>query len=161
MFTYKKLSLNDLNTLSELSNDVYNKMPRKEFWGGLTRDDFITLLTEPNFILGAFVNDLLVGFMCLYNPKDEDMIHYNLSNYDKSEIGFLHGVMVRCEFQGNGLQLKMSNIIEKLSNTKYLFATVHPENMASLKSLTRFGMEIIDTKNLSYGYRHLMIKKTF
>lgn len=161
MFTFRKLTIMDLKSLLSLSEEVYEKMPRQEFWGGLSKDDYLHLLTKPNFILGAFKDSTLAAFMCSYNPNEHDLIHYGLDNYKLDEISFIHGVMVKDEFRGNKLQFKLLTEIEKMVNKKYLFATVHPENIHSQRNFTDFGFKIIATKNLSYGYRNLMIKKAF
>lgn len=155
-FDFRILTLNDFNMLSELINEIYEKMPRKEFWGGLSDEEIHLFLTKPNYILGAFYNDELVAFMCSYKPEKSDFNHYEMDE-NPLEYEFLHGVMVKNEFRGNSLQYKLGKHIIDNSSRKYILATVHPENMASLKSLTNLGLKIIKTLDVGYGYRHVMI----
>lgn len=67
------------------------------------------------------------------------------------------------EHRGHGLQRQMITLAEVLIDKEkyhYSFATVAPDNTASLKSLQKNGYEILITKE-KYGgvLRHIMMKK--
>lgn len=156
-FTYKRLDLSHLNELLELSSRIYNQMPRKEFWGGISKDEFIINLTFPNYILGAFYNTRLVAFMNCYYPSANDFKHYEIFDAIPSNYIFLHGVMVDPDFRGNSLQYILGKKIIEENPNKSILATVHPDNIASKKNIERLGLKILKTMDVGYGYRHVMI----
>lgn len=158
-FSYEILDLSRFNELINLVSDVYSKMPRKEFWGGLDENELRILFNKPNYVLGAFHNNKLIAFMSSYNPNINDLKDYGMDDFNPDDFIFLHGVMVHDEYRGNHLQEILGNKICEMTDKKYVLATVHPENIASIKSLEKIGLKIYKTMNVPYGYRHIMIKE--
>lgn len=59
--------------------------------------------------------------------------------------------LVDFDYRGQGINKRMAELrVEQAqqANIEYLFATVHPDNTASMKTLQGIGMEVIDQRHV-------------
>ena len=118
----------------------------------------ITLLYEKNNIIG--------GYLILRKPfQDVDNlardINFPPENYNL--VAHMESLLVTDSFRGQGIGKKLmiqGEHILKQQGFYYLLATVHPENMGSLKTMLSLDYEMIATKE-KYGgkIRHIMKKE--
>ena len=109
---------------------------------------------------GKIVGNLLVK----YPGLDEENLGYDVSLSENNLMRVVHmdSASVLPEHRGHGLERRMIAFAETLVDTSkysYAFATVAPENTASLKSLEKNGYQVMITKE-KYGkfVRSVMMK---
>ena len=110
---------------------------------------------------GTIVGNLLVK----YPGVTKENLGYDVSlpTEELGKVLHMDSATVLPEHRCHGLEAKMISFAETLVDTSkycYSFATVAPENLASLKSLERNGYEVMITKE-KYGrfLRNVMMKK--
>jgi hypothetical protein len=156
----------DKDALLKLAADTVAGMERKEFWGGAGReaaetDEWNGCFLAPNRIFGCFADGGLVAFSIYKIPDAEEAAEYGLSNAANiCNTAIQHGVMVAAAYRGNSLQIILLNRLRAQAladGKKYIFATVHPENVYSRDNLIKAGFRFQSTKRLSYGLRDLFL----
>ena len=110
---------------------------------------------------GTIVGNLLVKYPGL---TDENLGYdVKLSTEKLNMVLHMDSATVLPEHRGHGLEAKMIAYAETLVDTSkycYSFATVAPENLASLKSLEKNGYEVMVTKEKYDRFlRCVMMKK--
>lgn len=80
-----------------------------------------------------------------------------------SLVAHMDSACVRPEYRGHHLQGRLLEAAERellLFPHQYLFCTVHPDNLASLKTMLGHGYVIVATKEKYHGrLRHILYKK--
>ena len=77
---------------------------------------------------------------------------YILEEYKICELG---GNLVLPEYRGRGITTKLQTMLLEMAKTKdfdYIISMAHPENIGSLKTLEKIGLEMIKTTKLSNGF---------
>lgn len=96
-----------------------------------------------------------------FRPLDESTIWQTPNNLNR--VLHMDSASVLPEHRGHGLESKMIAFAETLVDTSkycYSFATVAPENTASLKSLEKNGYQVMITKEKYEGLiRYVMMKE--
>lgn len=146
----------------ELQDFVYENLEDKEVLETIGRGEFREMI-EQSFIIGLFEGEELKAVRAMYIPPLNDPEHLaedggvkNREEVIYSEITFIHP-----EWRGQGFQTKLGReLIEKVRNDgrfKYIFTTVMPTNLPSLKDKLRLGFKIINTKYMYGGkLRHVL-----
>lgn len=103
-----------------------------------------------------------------FPKREEDNLgeYLELSEEEMQKVAHLEIAVVSPEFRGNSLQYKLlveAQLILKNGwnelEIRYLMATVHPENVYSLRNVERFGMKIAaDVKKYGGKRRFVMWK---
>ena len=86
----------------------------------------------------------------------------SLPTEELNKVLHMDSATVLPEHRGHGLEAKMISYAESLIDTSkycYSFATVAPENLASLKSLERNGYEVMVTKEKYFGFIRCVMMK--
>ena len=112
------------------------------------------------------LEERIVGSLLVKYPgMEEENLGYDLS-FDFSQlskVAHMDSCCVLPQARGNHLEIKMLTYAEKVIDTSkysYLMATVAPENIPSMKSLTALGYQVVATKEKYEGYlRNIMLKK--
>lgn len=164
----EEATINDIDEIIKLKKDIWNNLENKEWYviDGTNKNFLKKQLENDGLILKATNTDKIVGFLIVSNSlrKDSTIIQkLNLKNEVNICIELSNGA-VDIKYRGNNLYTKMAKKAEKLImnryNKKYILATVHPDNIASLKSLLKIGYKII-CKSKMYGNldRYILLKR--
>ena len=110
---------------------------------------------------GKIVGNLLIK----YPGMEEENLGYDLS-FDFTQLAkvvHMDSCSVLPEARGNGLEGRLLKYAENLidpTRYTYLLATVSPDNIPSMKTLTKLGYEVMMTKEKYEGVlRNIMMKK--
>ncbi|HIW38713.1 MAG TPA: GNAT family N-acetyltransferase [Candidatus Jeotgalicoccus stercoravium] len=158
---FVKLTKNDVDDMCLLQDSVYEFLEQKEVLQKLTREEFEKGV-EQGYTAGVFVDGQLVALRTMYLPDVDEEEHLaddvgvprERSIY--SEISLVHP-----SHRGQGLQTKMGEfLIDQVKNSgdfDYIFSTVMPTNLASLKDKFKLGFKIMRTR-LKYNgkRRHIL-----
>lgn len=158
---FVKLTKNDVDDMCLLQDSVYEFLEQKEVLQKLTREEFEKGV-EQGYTAGVFVDGQLVALRTMYLPDVDEEEHLaddvgvprERSTY--SEISLVHP-----SHRGQGLQTKMGEfLIDQVKNSgdfDYIFSTVMPTNLASLKDKFKLGFKIMRTR-LKYNgkRRHIL-----
>ncbi|WP_017795652.1 GNAT family N-acetyltransferase [Oceanobacillus kimchii] len=150
------LTREDLPVIMQLQDIVIEELIDKDSLEPLSREEFLTILSDDKLMIGVFDQQILIGFRAFLNPiNDEEGLGKDIglleSDYPRivySEISNVHP-----DYRGNGLQTFMGKTwMDSLDRRdfRYILATVAPFNIASLKDKFALGMKIYRLKN-KYG----------
>lgn len=101
-------------------------------------------------------SDRLVGFLAVHIPGlSEENLGYDLGWSEEKLLAAAHmeSAAVKQAHRGHGLQVRLMQEAEerlRAAGYGYALATVHPDNLASLRSMERTGYQIGATKE-KYG----------
>ncbi len=162
---YKEIEKKDKVQLYSLINIVLEGIEDKLQFIPYEKWELECIFDKKNYALlhGAYNGNKLVGMSQLYvcqdmlaNLKNE----FEISNFKVCELA---NDLVLPEYRNNGiatnLQLLQLDFAKKMK-FDYCIATVHPDNIASLKTLEKIGMKFIKETVLLNNYlRKLYILK--
>lgn len=163
----KRLYLEDLPEIEEIQQRVINSLPDKETLQPLTTEEFLFILNERGLLIGAYVEDGLIGFRALLMPEiDAEHLGYDLglSEEDLPHVIYQEISVVLPEYRGNRLQQKLAEVIMKElphleQDFRYVCCTVAPLNIPSLKDKFTQGMHIGALKEKYDGMlRYILVK---
>lgn len=158
---FVKLNLNNIEEIMQLQDSIYDHLEQKEVLEKLSREEFEACL-EQGYVTGVFHEDELIALRMMYIPsltEEEhlaDDVGVNRERSIYSEIS-----LVNPAHRGQKLQMKMGEfLIEQVRESgdfDYIFSTVMPTNLASLKDKFKLGFKIMRTR-LKYGgkRRHIL-----
>lgn len=157
-------TVDDINMVLDFQNYVMDYIGNKVIWGMYDYDYLLKTINNGGYIELYYDKDVFVGFLMLIaNDLEEFNKHSIPNNSIKFEEAAIYGgVMVSPRYWGNGLQKQMTERLEKLAlekDYKYMLATVSPENTYSYNNLIDIGYKIVGEKNMSKGYRYILVKK--
>ena len=167
-FLIKEGNINDIKEIIEAIKYLHDIIENKEWYAiGLMEYDKILKKLEDNaIIVKALYKDELVGFLIAerhINPNSE--LAEEIPKDELSSSIEMDNAGVLPKYRGNHLQesliLKAESIMkERDSSIKYSYATVHPDNLPSLKTLEKVGYKKYKEK-LMYGgkIRYIMRKE--
>ena len=157
----------DLPECIRLMELVKQKLLRKDFFvtDGASEAWFLDQLRKGSFgVKACDETGKIIGFLFLYVPgaaKDNLGRDFGWDQSRLAQVCHAEYALVHPDCRGHGLQYRMLRYAldsKELSTYQYLFATVSPENTASLKSLLKAGFTIQATKIKYGGYlRHIML----
>ncbi|WP_077596651.1 GNAT family N-acetyltransferase [Oceanobacillus kimchii] len=150
------LTREDLPVIMQLQDIVIEELIDKDSLEPLSREEFLTILSDDKLMIGVFDQQILIGFRAFLNPindeeglgKDIGLLESDYPCIVYSEISNVHP-----DYRGNGLQTFMGKTwMDSLDRRdfRYILATVAPFNIASLKDKFALGMKIYRLKN-KYG----------
>ena len=167
-FIIKEGSINDIKEIIDAIKYLHDIIENKEWYaiGLADYDKILDKLDDEAIIVKALYNNELAGFLLAerhINPNGE--LAKEIPKDELSSSIEMDNAGVLPKYRGNHLQesliLKAESIIkEKDSSIKYSYATVHPDNLASLKTLEKAGYKKYKEK-LMYGgkIRYIMRKE--
>lgn len=164
----EEATINDIDEIIKLKKDIWDNLENKEWYviDGTNQDFLKKQLENDGLILKSINNDKIVGFLIISNSlkKDNSLIQkIHLENEVKMCIELSNGA-VDIKYRGNNLYTEMAQKAEKIImnryNKKYILATVHPDNIASWKSLLNIGYKIIcESKMYGNLERYILLKR--
>ena len=167
-FIIREGSVNDINEIINAIKYLHDIIENKEWYaiGLADYDKILVKLNDNAIIVKALYNDDLAGFIIAerhINPNGE--LAREIPKDELSSSIEMDNAGVLPKYRGNRLQksliLKAESIMkERDASIKYSYATVHPDNLASLKTLENIGYKKYKEK-LMYGgkIRYIMRKK--
>lgn len=166
-FSMKRLYLEDLPVIEQIQARVIESLPEKETLQALTTEEFLFILNERGLVVGAFVEDQLIGFRALLIPEvDEEHLGWDigLPPEQLQKVIYQEISVVLPEYRGNRLQQKLAEVIMKeLPNLdeefRYVCCTVAPMNIPSLKDKFTQAMHIAALKEKYAGLKRYILVK--
>lgn len=167
-FIIKEGSINDIKEIIEAIKYLHDIIENKEWYaiGLADYDKILDKLNDDAIIVKALYKDDLAGFLLAerhINPEGE--MAKEIPKDELSSSIEMDNAGVLPKYRGNHLQehliLKAESIMKERDNSiKCSYTTVHPDNMASLKSLENIGYKKYKEK-LMYGgkIRYIMRKE--
>lgn len=148
MISIRKLNKSDEAQLTFLLDETEKTLIDKHFWLPINEEARKHFLDDEwCYFLGAFDGDKLVAASCLFlneHEYKESQTLINLpTNVKTAEIG---RSMVLKNYRGNNLLYAINKkLIEKAKelSIKNIIVTIHPQNIASIKSFAKIGAEFI------------------
>ena len=142
-------------------------MENKEWYsiGLMKKDKLLKKLKEGSIIIKALYQNSIVGFLVAERNIDTSSLLAKEIKEKIEECIEMDNSCVLVEYRGNHLEKRMIIEAERILKSKdkkikYSYVTVHPDNIASLKSLENIGYEKYQEK-LMYGglLRYIMRKE--
>ncbi|MGE6368083.1 hypothetical protein ACQKDB_03040 [Planococcus kocurii] len=166
-FSMKRLYLEDLPVIEQVQAKVMESLSEKATLQALTTEEFLFILNQKGLLIGAFVENELIGFRGLLIPEiDEEHLGWDigLSPEELPKVIYQEISVVLPEYRGNRLQQKLAEVIMKeLPNLedefRYICCTVAPMNIPSLKDKFTQVMYIAALKEKYAGLvRYILVK---
>ena len=160
-------TIEDIDEIIKLKKDVWNEMENKDWYEIETENKafLVNQLENNGLILKAVKDNKIIGFLIVENNinKERDIIKNMKLKHEANRCIEFCSVAVALEYRGNNLYTQMAKKAEKFMvdnyDIKYILATVHPDNIASVKSLLDIGYDIC-CKTKMYGNkdRYILMK---
>ena len=164
-YVVRELTLDSLDDILRIQSIVLETLEKGEFLSPLSKEEFRDSISK-NLMVGAFVEDELIGFRALALPEiDEEHLGYDIG-LQEAQLGMVvyqEITNVHPAYRGYGLQKELGKIVmDRLEHSAYthVCATVAPFNIASLKDKLSQQM-IIGALKKKYGnmLRYVFYKK--
>lgn len=160
----------DLHEIIKINEEIWRELQNKElYYIEGTDEKFINDVLVNNGLLLKAVDiktAKIVGFLIVKRKIDKNAeIMQAFFKDNVEEYIEMDTVGVLTSYRGMHLQQKLILEAEKMIRdrkdkfVKYSIATVHPNNIASLKSLLNIGYEIIEEKVMYNNKRRYIVKK--
>ena len=158
----------DIDEIIDAIKYLHDIIENKDWYaiGLANHDKILNKLNDDAIIIKALYKNDLAGFLLAerhINPDSE--IAKEIPKHELASSIELDNAGVLPKYRGNHLQesliLKAESIMKERDNSiKYSYATVHPDNLASLKTLEKAGYKKYKEK-LMYGgkIRYIMRKE--
>ena len=150
MYTIRRANLNDVDVIVDIMNAIDHPLFIKD-----DKDYVIRHINDEGFILVAKDETIDAYLMIHYCEYDEDV---NLHH-----IAYMDSVGVLDKARGKGLMKTLIQKAEDILKDEYCYymATVHPDNIYSLRVFESLGYEVNQTVyRYNNNKRYLMLKKT-
>lgn len=163
----KRLYLEDLPDIERVQKAVIDSLPEKVALQPLTTEEFLFILNERGLLIGAYIEEELIGFRALLIPEiDEEHLGLDIGLPEEELPHVIYQEIsgVLPEYRGNRLQQKMADVImQELPNLeehfRYICCTVAPMNIPSLKDKFSQHMQIRALKEKYDGKpRYILMK---
>ncbi|MGI6348487.1 MAG: GNAT family N-acetyltransferase [Eubacteriaceae bacterium] len=151
----RKVDIHTVDEILQLQEKVVSSLTDSDLFVPFERKDLLALFAcEDNLLLGVFDEDgELIAFRAASVCGDDfdEVLPYLDEQYHAVPKMLLAGAFVDPAYRSNRLQRKMIEYTLTWAyarGIKLFFTLIHPDNAASLKSVTSLGFE---------PYRHLII----
>ncbi len=157
-FTFRLLTEQDVDDILAVQTVVLNTLLDKSILATLTRDEYIYMLDGNGAMIGAFMEDSLIGFRAVLEPPiDDEHLGYDvgLPEEELKHVLYQEISMVLPSYRGHGLQQQlaikvMAHVAQSNKMYTYICSTVAPMNIPSLKDKFNQGMCTVTLKQ-TYG----------
>lgn len=165
MFTISRATLSDLDEIMNIMNKAKTLLPNPT-WYVADEETFVRRhVEESGFILKASQDNQIAGFLLIRIPlMEEDNLgfSFNFPTEELQKTAHAESTAVLSTFRGHGIQAKLlfaAEFLLRQQNFIHLMATVHPDNIASLRSFQKTGFSIVKTVKKYGGFdRHILHK---
>lgn len=152
-FYAKYVQHEELNTVLELQDYIYERIVNKEIFVKDSREDFLEAFENEGRIFGIYTKEnrlIAYRFITIPGSCKKNMgndVYLPASEFHK--VVHLETTVVHPEFRGMGLQKLTLDYATKWSIAKgyrYLFCTVSPYNPVSLNNIMGGGLKVRELK---------------
>lgn len=159
-------TLDDADEIHSIMDTCFQTLEHKEYFICDDLEYVKNILSGHGFgVVACNENGKIVGNLLVKYPGlDEENLGYDvfMNSYNLNRVLHMDSASVLPSHRGHGLECRMIAYAETLVDTSkycYSFATVAPENTASLKSLEKNRYEIITTKKKYGGFNRYILMK--
>ncbi|MDX1805612.1 MAG: GNAT family N-acetyltransferase [Paenisporosarcina sp.] len=166
-YNVQTLTLDHLSDILFVQEQIISSLKDKEILQPLSKQEFQFILNGNGLMIGAFVDDTLIGFRALLIPQiDEEHLGLDigLKEEELQQVIYQEISNVLPDYRGNQLQktlaiLIMQELSQQHHDYRYVCCTVATFNIPSLKDKFAQGMEILALKE-KYGglLRYIFVK---
>ncbi|MFJ7668678.1 GNAT family N-acetyltransferase [Lysinibacillus sp. NPDC097195] len=142
------LQLHHLPAILTLQQEVYEVLPDQSILQPLSTEEFEYILQGNGLMIGAYVENKLIGFRALLNPPvDDEHLGYDCAIPEEQFHRVLYQEISNVSplYRGYGLQKTLATIVMNeidLNSYDYVCSTVKPYNIPSLKDKFSQGLVI-------------------
>lgn len=158
----------DLQKVIMIEQYIWDQLKNKDLFviDGTTKKYIHKVVLENGLLLKVInASSNIVGFLVVSRaicPSNEIM--QTFPNAKMEEYIEMDTVAILPDYRGMQLQEKMIEKAEKMmilkdKTIKYSIATVHPDNIASLKNFLKIGYKIVDERYMYQNKRRYVLKK--
>ena len=165
-YEIRKAGFDDIDLLQGMMAEIMAGMNNSAHFVGSDQDYIINHIEQSGVTYLMTEAGRAMGFIAVDIPGEAEHnlgLDIDMAEADLNGVVHMDTIVVLPEFRGRGLQKAMLEYSEKqmkISGYKDLMGTVHPDNIASLKSFISSGYVIEKTKIKYDGYlRHILRKK--
>ena len=151
----------NLDKYIEFREYVKLHMEHPEWLGDFTKEELEIMLKTNSKIWIYYLNQEEVCSM-MFIPATKEALEKFEIDLDYNEVVDYGPMMVNPKFVGHRLQYQMLQEIDKYSierNYKYAIGTIHPDNIYSIRNLTKDDFELVNFKEFKRGPRNIYMKK--
>ncbi|MFC4099043.1 GNAT family N-acetyltransferase [Paenibacillus xanthanilyticus] len=162
----RRLGPEDVNRVHAFMTDVVSRLPSPDLFAMGDEVYLHEHMEELGEIYGAFNQEALVAVTVLAYPgHDEGNLarEFGVSDSELSRVAVLEAAVVHETARGLGLQRRFHDLRERRARDReclYLYATVHPDNLPSIRNLEAIGLSLRFTRPMYGGkMRHCYAKR--
>ena len=162
MFEVRKLSTADLSSLLSLISVVEDNLAFKEQWLPMEEKEKEALVTNiRTMMFGMFDGDILIGATGLF--WDTAHVAKYLGNIHAMDpVAVVGRGMVLPSYRKQGIASRLLTEIMDMARVmgfNTLVVSAHPENKASIKTLTNAGFTVREEREMMPGYKRSILSK--
>ncbi|MBR5579483.1 MAG: GNAT family N-acetyltransferase [Lachnospiraceae bacterium] len=167
-FSLRIATLQDAKEIWQVMDTCHKHLTNKSHFICDNQFYVTDVLTNSGFgVVACDLEGKIIGSLLIKYPgMEEENLGYDLSfDFNQlSKVAHMDSCCVLPNARGNHLETKMlayaENHLITASKYSFLMATVAPDNIPSMKSLTALGYQVMATKEKYEGYlRNIMLKK--
>ena len=153
----RRLTCSDKDAFTYMNKTTTDSLSDKSFLIPFSTEEIENTFANDtkDIVYGIFDEEKLVAMSGIYfDLRDFEDVKDEL-NIDIDKTAEIGGSMTLTEFRGNGYMLILNTqlkVIAEELNIKFILATAHPQNIASNRSLSKLGMQLIKEFD-RHGYR--------
>lgn len=168
MINFRRLHSSDLRNIQRVQEETAEALEDRDHLEALSEAEFLAALNGKGLVMGAFEAEVLVAFRVLLFPgKSRENLGRDagLSNDELPYVVHQELSCVHPQSRGQRLQKKlgaflMAELAKDYPEMRWVFATVHPDNRASLNDKLEQGMKVIaETEKYEGKKRYILMKK--
>ncbi|TYP74549.1 GNAT family N-acetyltransferase [Paenibacillus methanolicus] len=161
-----RLGLQDVGRVQSFMTDVISRLPSPDLFAMGDEAYLLEHMEELGEIYGAFMKGALVAYTVLAFPGlDERNLarEFGVPEEELSRVAVLEATVVHETARGHGLQRRFHDLRERRARERgclYLYSTVHPDNLPSIRNLEAAGLSLRFTRPMYGGkMRHCYAKR--
>jgi len=157
--SFTPIDIKCIDEAMEFQAKIIEKMDNKDFFTPLTKQEFATPIKGRDNVYFLKYKNELVGLAVATCDIPEVLSGYRVPT---KNVMLVDSIMIKEEFRGFGLQKQVLGLLEKRAHElglNGLVATVHPENIYSLRNFLKMDYSILHSAFLHGGERLVLIKK--
>jgi GNAT superfamily N-acetyltransferase len=162
----RRLGLREVSDIMALMVDVTSRLPSQDYFAMDDENNINSLVREKGEIYGAFLKGALVAYSVLAFPgQSDDNLgrEFGVDEHQLCYVAVLDATIVHESARGLGLQRYFHQLREqraRASGYRFLYSTVHPQNIVSIKNLEAEGFIRKFTRPMYNGKsRHCYAKR--
>lgn len=164
MLIIKGITHNDIIDISMLQEEIINTLKEKTWFLPACKNELEDIINHTGHAIGLYFGKLLVGYATIiYCSKDDQLCKmYGIPNKYQPLVAILDDVAILPSYRGRRYQLLLWKYITLhfCATTKFLLASIHPDNIASLKNAFYYDMKIISQRKMYNNVlRYILLKE--